>query len=58
MLTNITIEVFFSSSFTSTFGVKMMRRTLIRFVFTSSSSATAFERTPKRIVPSPGRGME
>ena len=51
-------EVFFSSSFTSTLGVKMMRRTLMRLAFTSSRSSTAFERTPKRMVPSPGRGTE
>ena len=46
--------VFFSSSFRSTSGVKMMRRVVIRLDFTSFTSSTDFERSPKRMVPSPG----
>ena len=54
----IWIEVFFSSSFTSTLGVNTMRRVVIKPVFTSSRFSTDFERTPKRSVPCPGRGTE
>ena len=47
-----------SSRFISTLGVKMTRRVVIRPVPTIATSATEVARSPKRIVPTPGTGME
>ena len=47
-----------SSSLISTLGVKMTRLVCIRRAATLSTSAADAARTPKRMVPSPGKATE